>query len=107
MFENVQFTIQHGEKVAITGPNGSGKTTLLKVLLGMEAAEGEVWMSPSAHIGYLTQEVFDLPLNETPGDLFYSETFAKRGKVQTLMKHLGFQASHWHSPIGNLSMGNG
>ena len=30
LFENVNFTIQHGEKVAIIGPNGSGKTTLLK-----------------------------------------------------------------------------
>lgn len=25
LFENVNFTIQHGEKIAIVGPNGSGK----------------------------------------------------------------------------------
>ncbi|MCA1060089.1 ABC-F type ribosomal protection protein [Rossellomorea aquimaris] len=105
LFENAHFTIQHGEKVAITGPNGSGKTTLLKILMGMEVAGGEVWMSPSANIGYLTQEVFDLPLDQTPGEMFHKETFTERGKVQTLMKHLGFQNSHWHSPIRNLSMG--
>ncbi|MFI8684479.1 ribosomal protection-like ABC-F family protein [Rossellomorea sp. NPDC077527] len=105
LFENAHFTIQHGEKVAITGPNGSGKTTLLKILMGMEVAEGEVWMSPSANIGYLTQEVFDLPLDQTPGEMFHKETFTERGKVQTLMKHLGFQTSHWQSPIRNLSMG--
>ena len=34
LFENVNFTIQHGEKVAIVGPNGSGKTTLLKMIMG-------------------------------------------------------------------------
>ena len=64
LFENVNFTIQHGEKIAIVGPNGSGKTTLLKMIMGNETAEGEVWISPSANIGYLTQEVFDLPLEK-------------------------------------------
>lgn len=105
LFEGAHFTIQHGERVAITGPNGSGKTTFLKIVMGMETAEGEVWVSPAASVGYLTQEVFDLPLDQTPEDLFYRETFAERGKVQTLMKHLGFTASQWKEPIGNMSMG--
>ncbi|WP_078381893.1 ribosomal protection-like ABC-F family protein [Sutcliffiella halmapala] len=105
LFKDTNFTIQHGEKVAITGPNGSGKTTLLKVFLGQESANGEVWISPSANIGYLTQEVFDLPLEQTPAELFYRETFHERGRVQNLMKHLGFMASQWTEPILNMSMG--
>ncbi|HDR6816602.1 TPA: ABC-F type ribosomal protection protein, partial [Bacillus thuringiensis] len=105
LFENVNFTIQHGEKVAIVGPNGSGKTTLLKMIMGTETAEGEIWISPSANIGYLTQEVFDLPLDKTPENLFFKETFEERGKVQNLMKHLGFQASQWKEPIEHMSMG--
>lgn len=61
----------HGEKIAITGPNGSGKTTLLKVILGQEKAQGgSIWISPSANVGYLTQEVFDLPLDKTPNSFF-------------------------------------
>lgn len=105
LFKNVNFTIQHGERVSIIGPNGSGKTTLLKVIVGQETFAGEVWISPSVKIGYLTQEVFDLPLEQTPEQLFYKETFAARGKVQTLMKHLGFTISHWTEPIRNMSMG--
>lgn len=105
LFTNVNFTIQHGEKVALVGSNGCGKTTLLKIIMGKETAEGEVWVSPSANIGYLTQEVFDLPLDQTPEQLFYQETFAERGKVQNLMKHLGFQASQWKEPIKSMSMG--
>ena len=105
IFKNVNFTIQHGEKVALIGPNGSGKTTLIKIIMGKETAQGNVWISPSADVGYLTQEVFDLPLDQTPEQLFYRESFDARGKVQNLMKHLGFTASQWKEPIAVMSMG--
>src|SRR5579875_713450 len=105
LFKDVNFTIQHGEKVAIIGPNGCGKTTLLKVIVGEERFDGDVWISPSAQIGYLSQDVFDLPLEQTPEQLFFQETFEARGKVQSLMKHLGFTASQWKEPIRNMSMG--
>ncbi|MEC1714282.1 ribosomal protection-like ABC-F family protein [Schinkia azotoformans] len=105
LFKDVNFTIQHGEKLALIGSNGSGKTTLIKIIMGEETAQGNVWVSPSAEIGYLTQEVFDLPLAQTPEQLFYRETFEARGQVQNLMKHLGFTASQWKEPIAAMSMG--
>lgn len=105
LFQDVNLTAKFGDKIAITGTNGSGKTTLLKILLGQLKAEGEIWISPAANIGYLTQEVFDLPLEQTPEQFFYKETFEERGKVRNLMKHLGFTSAHWSSPIGKMSMG--
>ncbi|MEG0259511.1 MAG: ABC-F type ribosomal protection protein [Lysinibacillus sp.] len=105
LFKDAHFTVQYGEKLAIVGTNGSGKTTLLKVLVGQYKAEGEVWMSPAANIGYLTQEVFDLPLGKTPEQLFYKETFEERGKVQSLMNQLGFTPAQWTAAISNMSMG--
>lgn len=105
LFKDSNFTIQHGDKVSISGANGSGKTTFLKLIVGQEKAAGDIWISPSANIGYLTQEVFDLPLAQTPEQLFHKETFEERGHVQNLMKHLGFMASQWTEPIMNMSMG--
>lgn len=105
LFNDVNITAQFGDKIAVTGTNGSGKTSFLKVILGQLKAEGEVWVSPAANIGYLTQEVFDLPLDQTPEQYFYQETFEERGKVRNLMKNLGFTFTHWTSSIGEMSMG--
>ncbi|WP_105102111.1 peptidase domain-containing ABC transporter [Microbulbifer pacificus] len=42
-FQNLNFTIEAGETVAIVGPSGCGKTTLLKCLMGLlEPTEGEI-----------------------------------------------------------------
>ncbi|WP_375105843.1 ribosomal protection-like ABC-F family protein [Lysinibacillus fusiformis] len=105
LFKDVNVTAQFGDKIAVTGTNGSGKTSFLKVILGQLKAEGEVWVSPAANIGYLTQEVFDLLLDQTPEQYFYQETFEERGKVRNLMKNLGFTSTHWTSSIGEMSMG--
>ncbi|MCU9615007.1 ABC-F type ribosomal protection protein [Caldibacillus lycopersici] len=106
VIEEATFQLRHGEKIAITGPNGSGKTTLLKLLLGrMTPTSGNVWITPSAKIGYLSQTVYDLPFTKTPAQLFERETFKERGKVQTLMKNLGFSTIQWQQPIEKMSMG--
>lgn len=57
LFENVSFTVNPGERVALVGPNGCGKTTLLKILIGQEkASSGSIRFSPSdLRIGYLAQ----------------------------------------------------
>jgi len=105
LFEQTNFIIQHGEKIGLIGPNGCGKTTFLNIVMGNEPSEGNIWLSPSANIGYLTQQVFDLPLEQTPEHLFNKETYKERGKVQNLMKHLGFTANQWSEPIEQMSMG--
>ncbi|MFG5409576.1 ATP-binding cassette domain-containing protein [Piscinibacter sakaiensis] len=43
LLRGVDFCVEPGECVALTGPSGAGKTTLLKLLLGLlEPTEGEV-----------------------------------------------------------------
>ncbi|HPP03084.1 MAG TPA: ABC transporter ATP-binding protein [bacterium] len=40
--QGVSFTVEAGERVAVTGPNGAGKSTLLTLLNGLLAADGAV-----------------------------------------------------------------
>ncbi len=41
LFNNVNFSISKGDKIALIAKNGSGKTTLLKVISGQEGSDGE------------------------------------------------------------------
>ncbi|MBS7606845.1 ABC transporter ATP-binding protein [Candidatus Bathyarchaeota archaeon] len=46
VLNNVSFSVERGEFLAIVGPNGAGKTTLLRILdLLEEPTSGEVWIN--------------------------------------------------------------
>ncbi|MCM1348799.1 MAG: metal ABC transporter ATP-binding protein [Firmicutes bacterium] len=64
ILSNVNFTINHGDFIAITGPNGGGKTTLMRIILRLLAPDsGKVVYCDeqglpvdNLHIGYLPQK---------------------------------------------------
>ncbi len=63
IFENVNFTINRGDKVAFVGKNGAGKSTLVKCIMNEIPFEGNLKVGHNVKIGYFAQNQAQL-LNE-------------------------------------------
>ena len=107
---DISFTIQPGERVALVGANGSGKTTLVKVLLGLfHPTEGKVlygdvdltqadrnvlWDQSAAVFQDYTRFAFSLGENiglgrtERMGDQAAVEHAAHQGGAAPIAEHL-------------------
>ena len=56
LYDNVNFTINSKDKIAILGNNGVGKSTLLKLIMGEEFADdGEIVIDENTVISYFDQ----------------------------------------------------
>jgi ATP-binding cassette subfamily F protein 3 len=109
LFDDVTFTLQAGERVAITGPNGAGKSTLLKIILGHEEADaGDVTFIRGTRVGYLPQES-EPAANETileiavPHDHDHDGQFV--AKAKQILSSLGFKQTDYDRPARELSGG--
>ena len=100
-FQNLDFTVEAGEWVMITGQNGSGKTTLLRVIAGTQVLQGgtvSVWgidpvrMTPSQR-AKLVFFVSQNPLAGTAADLttfenlFLAEDCPRGARKALLMRY--------------------
>lgn len=62
LFDNVNITINNGDRIGLVGPNGAGKSTLLRVITGdLEPDTGSVQVSAGIRIGHLRQGFADIP----------------------------------------------
>ena len=57
LFNNINFMVEAGEKIAIIGENGIGKSTLLKIIARtIEPNEGSIKWAEKSKIGYFAQD---------------------------------------------------
>ena len=66
LFDDLNFDIYRGERVAIIGNNGTGKTTILKILNQVIPPDsGSFTLGSKVHIGYYDQEHHVLHMDKT------------------------------------------
>ena len=59
--ENISFTIQRGDRIALQGPNGCGKSSILKLICGQEIPHmGDLWRGNGLKISYVSQDTSSL-----------------------------------------------
>lgn len=65
LFENINFTISEGQKVALIAKNGTGKSTLMDLIYNINSpSEGSISIANDIRVGYLRQTP-DLDPNDT------------------------------------------
>lgn len=93
VFENIDFTVNENERIALVGRNGSGKTTLLKVLTGEEElSKGQLIKSNKVNISYLKQNA--LALSEQTVREVFDDVFKDLKDLEKQMEELSITLSN-------------
>ncbi len=84
VFDNLDFEIKKGDKIALIGENGSGKSTLFKILAGKQPPDsGTVVIPKGISIDYLEQEP-----KANPDDTVMDMVMSADPKIVSLHKQL-------------------
>ena len=108
IFDNLDFQIDRGEKIAFVGPNGAGKTTLAKIIAGAISFEiGERIIGHNTIISYYAQDVADnlnadMDILETVENISDEKTI---GQLRSLLGSFLFSGDDVFKKIGVLSGG--
>jgi ATP-binding cassette subfamily F protein 3 len=108
IFNNVDFEVNRGEKIAFVGPNGAGKTTLAKIIAGViDFNSGERILGHNTIISYYAQDVADnldpdKDIIETVEEIAENKTI---GQLRSLLGSFLFSGDDVFKPIRVLSGG--
>lgn len=86
VFENVNFTISRGDKVAFVGKNGEGKSTLVKCIMNEIDFTGKLQLGHNVKIGYFAQNQAQL-LNENL-TVFETIDYVAQGDIRTKIRNI-------------------
>ncbi|MFI1238082.1 ABC-F family ATP-binding cassette domain-containing protein [Nocardia salmonicida] len=111
LVDDLTWRLAPGERVGLVGVNGSGKTTLLRALAGeTEPAKGKRIQGQTVQIGWLRQELDDLPtdmrvleaVQQVAQRIMLGDKEISAGQ---LAERLGFTPARQRTPVGDLSGG--
>lgn len=106
LLQDCSFYVKRGECIGLVGPNGCGKTTLVRMILGeQQPDQGDIWISPSAHIGYLSQNGAEIALSRKVIDIVNDLPVALRTQARTVLANMGFKEDMLGKQLSQFSLG--
>lgn len=107
IFENANFMIERGEKIAFVGKNGEGKSTLVKCIMKEIEHEGKLTLGYNVKIGYFAQNQAsmldeNLTVFQTIDDVAVGDI---RNKIKDLLGAFMFGGDHSFKKVKVLSGG--
>ncbi len=104
--KNLNLIVARGDRLSVRGPNGIGKTTLLRLLTGqLEPQTGKITANPQLNIGYFSQELEQLPEDQTLLDSLLALPTMTQTEARTVLGCFLFAKEDVFKKIGTLSMG--
>lgn len=86
VYQNANFTIERGEKVAFVGKNGEGKSTMIKTIMNEIDFDGDLTLGHNVQIGYFAQNEASL-LDENL-TVFQTIDDVAQGEIRNKIKDL-------------------
>lgn len=102
----LNFAVERGEKIVLTGANGIGKTTLLKSILGLiPSLSGHVVLGDYLEIGYFEQEMPKDNKNTCIQEIWDEFPAFSQFEVRAALAKCGLTTKHIESLVRVLSGG--
>jgi ATP-binding cassette subfamily F protein 3 len=108
VLDNVKFTIERGDRVALVGVNGAGKSTLIRLLTGTEApTSGKVKMGHNVLSEYFAQDQYKVldPEARMLDDISGAALRVPEQELRSLLGCFLFRGDDVFKPLGVLSGG--
>ncbi len=94
VIENLSFSAQKGDVIAIVGPNGAGKSVLFRAMLGLIPYSGKINWAPKLKISYVPQKFNvekDFPITVKE---FLQLKSKSRSDIMSALKSVGIATGH-------------
>ena len=89
VLNNISFSVNKGDKIALIGPNGIGKTTLLEILVGnLTPDSGKVIWGVTTEVSYFPQNTTDI-VNDDITLYEWLRSFDRDADIQEIRTCLG------------------
>jgi ATP-binding cassette subfamily F protein 3 len=108
ILEDVSFTIDRGDRIALVGANGAGKSTLIRMLSGLEpATSGDIKLGHNVLADYFAQDQYKVldPAAKMLDDISSIAPKVSQVDLRSLLGCFMFSGDDVFKPLGVLSGG--